>query len=287
MVPRLAAGVTASGVALETYHGSIREFHSTDLLADVRPRVVACVAPAAAVVLGSRQPLEVVDVDACRRAGVEPVKRRSGGGVVLVEPGAMSWFDVVMPATDPRFESVVDDVAASMRWLGRHIAAALAALGAGDAIVHGGSMTGGRWAELVCFAGLGPGELAVDGRKLVGISQRRNRNGSRFQCMVHVRWSPDVLVGLLAEPRPTVDELAAGCRRAARGRRGVAAGGRPHVDRRDRLTLAPVLGVDLCQLDVHVAARSSDTNAFPGTPPSGVSGWGMVGDMWREVGGLG
>ncbi len=68
-------------------------------------------------------------------------------------------------------------------------------------------MTGGRWAELVCFAGIGPGEVLLGGRKLVGISQRRTRNGSRFQCMVHTRWSPDVLVDLLAEPRPTVEEL--------------------------------------------------------------------------------
>ena len=68
-------------------------------------------------------------------------------------------------------------------------------------------MTGGRWSPLVCFAGVGPGEVLLGRRKLVGISQRRTRNGSRFQCMVHVRWSPDVLVGLLAAPRPTVDEL--------------------------------------------------------------------------------
>ena len=79
--------------------------------------------------LGSRQQLDVVDVDACRRAGVDVVKRRSGGGVVLVEPGAMCWFDVVVPAGDARFASVAGDVGASMRWLGGQIAAALAQLG--------------------------------------------------------------------------------------------------------------------------------------------------------------
>ena len=41
----------------------------------------------------------------------------------------MCWFDVVVPATDVRFQSVAHDVGASMRWLGGHIAAALEDLG--------------------------------------------------------------------------------------------------------------------------------------------------------------
>ena len=94
-----------------------------------------------------------------------------------------------------------------MRWMGGHIAGALRSIGVAGVDVHDGPMTGGRWSSLVCFAGFGPGEVLLRQRKLVGISQRRTRNGSRFQCMVHVRWSPDVLVGLLAAPRPTVEEL--------------------------------------------------------------------------------
>ena len=43
------------------------------------------------------------------------------------------------------------------------------------------------WCPLVCFAGVGPGEVLAGGRKLVGISQRRTRAGARFQCAVHVR----------------------------------------------------------------------------------------------------
>jgi lipoate-protein ligase A len=207
VVPRLASVVTAGDFALETFHGAVADFHATDLLADVRPRIVVCAAEAAALVLGSRQPFDTVDVDACRRAGIDVVQRRSGGGVVLVEPGAMCWLDVVVPATDPRFESVAHDVGASMRWLGEHVAAALRSFGVAAVKVHDGPMTGGRWSPLVCFAGVGPGEVLLGRRKLVGISQRRTRRGARFQCMVHVRWSPDVLVGLLAVPRPTVDEL--------------------------------------------------------------------------------
>jgi lipoate---protein ligase len=209
VVPRLAGAVTTGDFELETYRGGVAAFHAADLLADSRPRVVGCAADPSALVLGSRQTVELVDLDACRRAGVDVVKRRSGGGVVLVEPGAMCWFDVVAPAGDPRFEAVAADVGASMRWLGGHVVTAVRGLGVAEAAAHDGGMVGGRWGEVVCFAGLGPGEVIADGAKLVGISQRRTRHGSRFQCIAHVRWSPEVLVGLLAEPRPALDELPA------------------------------------------------------------------------------
>ena len=54
-----------------------------------------------AIVLGSRQTVDVLDVEACRRRDVEIVRRRSGGGVVLLVPGATEWVDVVVPAGDP------------------------------------------------------------------------------------------------------------------------------------------------------------------------------------------
>ena len=40
------------------------------------------------------------------------------------------------------------------------------------------------------------------GDKLVGISQRRTRAASRFQCAVHVTWSPAALTPLLADHPP-------------------------------------------------------------------------------------
>jgi lipoate-protein ligase A len=207
VVSRLAGSVTVDDFAVESFGGGVAAFHAADLLTDLRPRVVVCRADTATLVLGSRQPLDRADADACRRAGIDIVKRRSGGGAVLVEPGAMCWFDVVVPADDPRFQSVVGDVGASMRWLGRHLVTALRGIGEHGAVAHHGAMAGRRWGDVVCFAGLGPGEVLVDDAKLVGISQRRTRHGSRFQCMVHTRWSPDVLVGVLAEPRPVVGEL--------------------------------------------------------------------------------
>jgi hypothetical protein len=56
-----------------------------------------------------------------------------------------------------------------------------------------------RWSRLVCFAGLGPGELTDEqGRKVVGMSQRRTAGVARFQCAVLARWEPAPLLALLA-----------------------------------------------------------------------------------------
>ena len=61
----------------------------------------------------------------------------------------------------------------------------------------------GRWSDRdlgarACFAAVGPGELVLDGRKVLGISQRRTRAGARFQCLAYRRWDPESLLGLLA-----------------------------------------------------------------------------------------
>lgn len=53
-------------------------------------------------------------------------------------------------------------------------------------------------ATVVCFAGLAPGEVTVDGAKVVGISQRRTRAGARFQCSVPRVWDVDRHAVLLA-----------------------------------------------------------------------------------------
>ena len=157
-----------------------------------------------ALVLGSAQRDEVVDHAAVAAAGVDVVRRRSGGGVVLLVPGESLWLDVVVPRGDPLWD---DDVAAAMWWLGDVWCEALLAVGASSATVHRGALLHTPWSRLVCFDGLGSGEVLVDGRKAVGISQRRTRDWVRLQSSIHLAWQGDLLVSLLAPPAPTVAEL--------------------------------------------------------------------------------
>jgi lipoate-protein ligase A len=151
----------------------------------VTRRIEVLVPTTSAVVLGSTQAMPENEA-----IGLDVVRRRSGGGAVLVTPDDPVWVDVDLPAGDPLWS---DDVGHSFLWLGEAWAAALAALGL-DGEVHRGPFEPGRWGKAVCFAGRGPGEVFVDGAKVVGLAQRRTRAGARFQCAVLRRWDPEPLI---------------------------------------------------------------------------------------------
>jgi lipoate-protein ligase A len=190
---------------VERHRGPASAFHARALPEPIGPTVWVHDVDAPALVLGSAQDDGVVDADACRRAGVEVVRRRSGGGAVLLVPDEVMWVDVVVPAGHARWS---DDVGRAAWWLGEAWAAALGP----EATVHRGALVRTPWSGLVCFAGLGPGEVVLGGRKAMGLSQRRTRAGARFQTAVYRRWEPAALAGLLALPTAErtrlVDELA-------------------------------------------------------------------------------
>jgi len=154
--------------------------------------VTWCEVTRPAVVLGSTQPDDMVVPGA---SGLDVVRRRSGGGAVLVEPGRVVWADVVVPAGDPLWRA---DVGRAAWFVGEAWVAALADLGVGGGVVHRSGLVRSAWSSWVCFAGRGPGEVTVDGRKVVGISQRRTREGALFQCAVPLAWDPVPLLAALA-----------------------------------------------------------------------------------------
>ncbi len=156
-------------------------------------RVLKVSAPT--IVLGSSQTFDVIDLDACAEAGVDVVKRRSGGGAVWLDDD-MVWVDVFVPQGHARWDA---DIGRAMWWLGDAWAEALASVGVDGAEVHRGALIRTAWSSLVCFAGLGPGEVTMAGRKVVGISQRRSRAGALFQCGVLRRWEPNRLVEAFAD----------------------------------------------------------------------------------------
>lgn len=133
---------------------------------------------------------------------------------MLVEPGRLVWADVVVPAGDRLWEP---DVGRAFWWLGDAWAAALAGLGVAGAGVHRGPLVSSRWSSMVCFAGLGPGEVTAAGGKIVGISQRRVRAGALFQCAVPLDGDPVALAGLLALDSASRAELEADARHFGAG----------------------------------------------------------------------
>ena len=170
--------------------GTASDFHSKDL--PVERALWLCSAEKPALILGSTQDESDVRVDVAVGSGIEIVRRRSGGGVVYVAPDESVWMDITISRKDPLWQ---DDVSASMLWLGDAFVQAL------QPWVHAetfrGTFHNGDVGRAVCFASAAPGEVFVGDNKLVGISQRRNREGARFQCVLYRQWNPLIWSSLL------------------------------------------------------------------------------------------
>lgn len=166
------------------------------------------------LVLGSTQPSELVDPASLRVRGVELARRRGGGGAVYLAPGEQLWLDAWIPHDDPLW---VADVSVAAEWVGSWWTRALEGSGQRGFEVHRGRSVPGASGDLVCFAGRGPGEVFQGGRKVVGLSQWRAREGALFSSCVYLRWDPAPLLALLAMDEGTRTGLARGLTPAASG----------------------------------------------------------------------
>ena len=134
----------------------------------------------AVIVLGSAQRLD------------EPghaLRRSTGGGAVSCDDRYL-MLDVVLPRGH---RLVVDDVGRSYRWLAEALLAALAARGADLRALLPEEVAGlpaceRAAARFACFAGTGTYELVtrLDGRKLVGLAQRRRGGAVLLQAGAYV-----------------------------------------------------------------------------------------------------
>lgn len=192
--------------------GSADDLHAASAASVAAPttrKVVVHEVAAPALVLGSTQHAELLrpEVRAAAAAGTGPavVRRRSGGGLVPLAPGAQLWVDVVVPAGDACW---TDDATLAARAAGRWWVDTLVAEGGDPERVRTDLDALGRPANdrelgrVVCFAGIGPGEVEVGAetgawQKTVGLSQRRTRHGAVIQCLVPRWWDHDALVDAL------------------------------------------------------------------------------------------
>lgn len=180
---------------IEHWDGPAGEFHGLDPEPVRAVRSVRVSRPV--IVLGSTQPVGDIDASVAARLGIDVARRRSGGGAVYLHPDHSTWVDITIPRDD---ELWVDDVSSSMRWVGDAFASVLGpALATGAPAVHDGQFRAGDLARAYCFAGLAPGEVTVGGAKLVGVSQRRGRNGARMQCVVYHRIDADAFASCFAD----------------------------------------------------------------------------------------
>jgi lipoate-protein ligase A len=135
---------------------------------------------------------------------------------VLVTVDDPVWIDVWIPSVDPLWHA---DVERAFDWIGSAWASALGRTGIEGLSTHReGSVACTRWSKLVCFGGVGTGEVVTgDGRKIVGLAQRRNRHGAWFHGACVLRWDPAPLVDLLDLPEAERNEATADLAAAVAG----------------------------------------------------------------------
>ncbi len=169
-------------------HGSAESFHRRDPDPEPTHQLWVHTAAAPALILGSTQPDDLIQRARATEDGIEVCRRRSGGGLVYLDPATDCWVDAVIPTGSPLWDA---DVGRAFHWIGHAWATTIEqAIGAGGpALVHrGGGRSGEGKRPLWCFSGLGHGEVTVGGSKVVGLSQRRTRNWVRLQTLVIGRW---------------------------------------------------------------------------------------------------
>ena len=155
------------------------------------------VTPAARLlVLGGNQSTSVLSPS----GRMWPLRRRRGGGGVVELAPADLWVDFWIPRDDPRWH---DDTRAASGLVGQWWAASLNTLVGVEAMVHEGGLEGEPALRVACFAGRGPGEVFVNGRKAVGVTQWRVREGVYLSTVLRASNS-SALVDLLDEPPPSL-----------------------------------------------------------------------------------
>ena len=152
------------------------------------------------VVLGSRQSPDELDDVALEHGSMAVRRRRGGGGAVLLRPEDR-WVELWLRRT-----ASSHDVRGAAYLVGGWWRDALAAHGV-DAAMHRGGVLDADQGAVACFAGLGPGELTVQGHKILGISQWRVREGTLVSSVLPVT-SPSDLLPYLKVPSDAVSRLS-------------------------------------------------------------------------------
>ncbi|MCP4221794.1 MAG: hypothetical protein GY773_00440 [Actinomycetia bacterium] len=191
-----APTMTSTGWLLSIERGSAQALHDRQISHPPTHGLWLNQVVRPAFVLGRSQADGVIDANRTAAEGFDVCRRHSGGGIVVVRPGLDTWIDVVIPAESALWS---DDVGKAFHWLGEVWVNCLQTLTPGLSVsMYQGPLQGGPAGKLICFASLGPGEVTVEGRKVVGISQRRTAQAARFQCVVTWNWYPELLEGAVA-----------------------------------------------------------------------------------------
>ena len=117
--------------------------------------------------LGKRQPLSGVELERCRRAGVDVV-RRATGGLAILHTDELTYSIATLPS-DPRAEGAILD---AYRSLSQGLVAGLRLLGL-PAAMNPVDPLAAKYTSAACFEVPTAYEITVGERKLLGSAQTR------------------------------------------------------------------------------------------------------------------
>lgn len=178
---RLTSGSTSSGTwGLRVWRdpgvsGRDNMRRDLQLLQQMRPadvpvlRLYTWVPPA--ISIGHGQRYEWIDLEACRRDGIDVVQRPTGGRAIL--HAAELTYAIAAPLTHPLFGH---DLRSTHCILAECLAAGLRDLGVATTLSRPERDAYGEKSRQPCFVSTGRAELLAQGRKLVGSAQRRTAN---------------------------------------------------------------------------------------------------------------
>ena len=122
-----------------------------------------------AVTLGYNQDVSGINTDKCRSAGIDVVRRPTGGRAVFhAEEFTYSFFTESSEQNSEIYRMVHEVIKLALESIGIHAEFCRSTLAR--------QQGGGAPAAVSCFTASARYELQVDGRKLVGSAQRRTRN---------------------------------------------------------------------------------------------------------------
>ena len=123
-----------------------------------------------------------VNVEACRSDGIDLVKRMTGGGTVV------HGWDLTYTLILPRHAGE-KSISEAYRSIGQSLVKAFEKLGI-PAECHAVGTDTSQTAQNICLTNPADYDVMCDGKKLAGVSVRRNRNGMLFQGYISLDMPP-------------------------------------------------------------------------------------------------
>lgn len=134
-----------------------------------------------------------IDVARCETHGVELVRRMTGGGIVV------HGWDVTYSIVVPHGNGVIPgDISASYCWIANRLLNGFHRMGV-PATLQGGKFRASEVGPNTCLANPAVHDVMLHGKKIAGVSQRRNRVGAVYQGYIALNMPPAEILSLASK----------------------------------------------------------------------------------------